>query len=86
MVYRNEKKEIIIIHNNMDKSQKGTIEQMSNTKENTFYDSIYRSCKQVALIDSGRNQYPWGPEEDSWETGHVLFLDLSAGYIGVFTV
>lgn len=56
MFYRNEKKEITIIHNNMDRFQKKyTIEQKSDTKENTIYDSIYRSFKQVALIDSGRN-------------------------------
>lgn len=58
-------RKIIIKHNNIEKSQKGTIEQMSDTKENTLYDSIYRNFKQVALIDSGRNQYPWRPEENS---------------------
>lgn len=86
MLYSNEKKEITIIYNSMDRSQKHPIKQKSNTKENVIYDSIYITFRKVTLISNVRNQYPWGLEGAFWETGHILFLDLGAGYMGVFIV
>ena len=80
------KKEIIVIYNNMDKSQKGSIEQMSDTQKIHFFiPFIEVSNRSHRLIVVGISTLG-SLREDSWERSRVLFLDLSAGYMGVFTV
>lgn len=66
----------------MDKSQKCTIEQKSDTKENVLYDSIFISFKYSSHYSVMLEIRILG-ENGGFRGDWLCFVDLGAGYMGV---